>query len=115
MKRKKPTKTFLLHILESIARIEHDMENIRSVENLRSEETIQDAIVRRLEIIGEAVKNIPADFKGGYPEIDWRRIAGMRDVIVHEYFGVDLRLIYKISTENIPDLKEKIQNILRKI
>ncbi len=63
MKKKKPIKTFLLHILESIARIKHDMANIHSVQDLRIEETIQDAIIRRLEIIGEAIKNIPADFK----------------------------------------------------
>ena len=114
-KGKKPIKTFLLHILESIARIERNMEKIGSVEDLLAEETIQDAIVRRLEIIGEAVKNIPANFKKDYPDIDWKRIAGMRDVIVHEYFGIDLKLIYKISIKNIPDLKEKIQKILRDI
>ena len=115
MKRKKPVKTFLLHILESIARIDHDMKNISSVEDLFKEETIQDAVVRRLEIIGEAVKNIPTDFKKGHSDIDWKRISGMRDVIVHEYFGIDLKLIYKIAKENIPDLKEKIQEILKEI
>lgn len=115
MKIKKPIKTFLLHILESIVRIEHNMEKINSLEDLLSEETIQDAIVRRLEIIGEAVKNIPADFKKNYPDIDWKKIAGMRDIIVHEYFGIDLKLIYKIATKNIPDLKEKIQKILKEI
>lgn len=115
MKRKKPIKTFLLHILESIARIDRDIGKIHSVQDLRAEETIQDAIIRRLEIIGEAVKNIPADFKKDYPGVDWKGIAGMRDVIVHQYFGIDLKLIYKIATERIPDLREEIEKMLKEI
>lgn len=91
------------------------MKDISSTEDLLKAETIQDAIVRRLEIIGEAVKNIPANFKKNHPDIDWKRIAGMRDIIVHEYFGIDLKLIYKIATKNIPDLKEKIQKILKEL
>jgi len=57
---------------------------------------VQDAVLRRLEIIGEAVKNIPDDFRAKYPDIPWRQIAGMRDVLIHAYFGVNLRRVWKV-------------------
>ena len=81
---------------------------------MQSEEK-QDATVRRLEIIGEAVKNLEKSFKKKYPEVEWAKIAGMRNIIVHEYFGVDLKLTYKIVKASIPDLKNKISKILKEM
>lgn len=69
--------------------------------------------IRRLEVIGEAVKNIPKTFKEKHPEIEWKKIAGMRDMLIHEYFGVDLKLTYKIVMESVPELKKRISIILK--
>jgi len=68
--------------------------------------------LRRLEVIGEAVKNLPLDFREKYPNIDWKKIAGLRDVLIHAYFGVSLERIWVIVKDDLPDLKKKIKKIL---
>ncbi len=72
----------------------------------------QDAVLRRLEIIGEAVKHLPDGIRENHPEVPWRRIAGMRDIIIHEYFGITLEMIWVVVTEDLPKLKAPIQQIL---
>lgn len=72
----------------------------------------QDSVIRRLEIIGEAVKNLPEDFKASRPEIPWQKIAGMRDNLIHEYFGVDADLVWNTIKQDLPELKRKIEQIL---
>jgi uncharacterized protein with HEPN domain len=74
----------------------------------------QDAVVRRLEIIGEAVKNIDKHFKERYPIIEWKEIAGLRDILAHEYFGVRLDRIWGIVQRDLPTLKGKIKIIMDK-
>lgn len=64
-----------------------------------------DAVLRNIEIIGEAAKNIPNHIRKKHPGIPWRRIVGLRNIVIHEYFGVDLENIWKIITENIPEVK----------
>ena len=75
---------------------------------------IQNAVIRSIEVIGEAVKNLPKDFKSKYAEIPWNKITGMRDKIIHHYFGVDLETVWKVVKENIPELKNNIKKILKK-
>jgi len=84
---KKDTKIFLEHILESINLIEEYMQDKTKTEFLETKQ-LQDAVIRRIEIIGEAVKNIPDDIKEKYKDIPWRNIMGMRDILIHQYFGV---------------------------
>lgn len=71
--------------------------------------------MRALEIIGEATKNIPAEVRNQYPDIPWRSMAGMRDKLSHQYFGVNLEVVWKTSTEDLPQLRTKLQIVLEKI
>ena len=71
-----------------------------------------DAVVRNFEIIGEASNRIPDDFKTEHPEIEWRRIVGFRNRIIHEYFGIDYENLWRIKNENIPTLSEFMEQIL---
>ena len=109
---KKDPKIFLLDILDSVENIEKYTKNITKdqfFDNLQ----VQDAVVRRIEIIGEAVKNLPNEVRKKHPEIPWKDIAGTRDVIVHDYSGIDIDLVWEIVHDNIPKLKKQIANILR--
>ncbi len=111
---KKDPKIFLEHILESVKEIERNIKGMAE-DDFFDSTTIQDAVVRRLEIIGEAVKNLPDSFKNKYPKIPWKKIAGTRDVLIHEYFGVDADLVWKIANKNIPQLKKQISELNKKL
>ena len=102
------------HILDSIAAIESFSKNMKK-EKLISSRLKQSAIVREIEIIGEAVKNISKNLKNKHPEIEWKEIVGTRDKMIHHYFGVDLNIIWNIIKINIPDLKEKIAKIKKEL
>jgi uncharacterized protein with HEPN domain len=104
---KKDPKIFLEHILQCIEHIEDYTEGITKKQFLKSVQ-LQDSIIRRIEIMGEAVKNIPRHVKDRYPDIAWKEIAGMRDILIHEYFGVDLGLTWKVATKNVRQLKNRM-------
>ena len=108
----KDPKIFLQHILESINCIEDYTKNLSEYDFLSSMQ-IQDSVFRRLEIIGEATKNIPDDFKAIYFHIPWRKIAGMRDKLIHEYFGVDKELVWETVQLFLPELKQEIEKLLK--
>lgn len=107
---KKDCKIFLAHIIESCRAIEKYTEGL-SKENFQQNEEKQDAVIRRIEIIGEAVKNLPLDFRKQYPGTNWRGKAGMRDVLIHDYFGVDLNLVWG-TIQELTAFKEGVVKIL---
>ena len=110
---KKDPLVFIKHIRDSINEIDSFTKNV-SKEKFIEEKLIQNAVIRSIEVIGEAVKNLPKGFRSKYTEIPWNKIAGMRDKIVHHYFGVDLVTVWKVIKESIPELKNNIKNILEK-
>lgn len=114
MKSEKNPRIFIEHILESIAEIERNANGL-SGKNFLKLITIQDAAIRRLEIIGEAARNIPESFRSKYPEIPWKKIAGLRDILIHEYFGVDLDLVWKIIRKDIPQLKKQLMELEKEL
>jgi len=105
---------FVRHILECIERIEKFMGGVSKTSFLKNEEK-QSAVMRQIEIVGEAVKNIPQSFKKNYPEIPWKDIAGMRDKLMHHYFGVNLETVWKVMREDIPNLKQKLLKINKEL
>lgn len=104
---------FLLDMLEACRRIEAFVEGISYGEFLDDIKT-QDAILRNIEILGEASKKISNVLKGKYAEVEWKKIASTRDKLIHFYFGVNLEIVWDIVKKEIPKLKEKISKILEK-
>jgi len=105
-------KLYLDDILEAAKRIEKYTEGL-SIERLKKNALVLDGVVRNLEIIGEATKNIPVQVREKHPEIEWRKIAGLRDILAHEYFGIDLEVVWDIIKNKLPALKERIRRILK--
>jgi len=111
---KKNPSTFIVHIIDSINLIEEYLLD-KTKDDFQESLPLQDMTMRRLEIIDEAIKNLPQEFKNDYPDIPWKRISGLRDKLIHEYFGVDLELTWNILVRDLPELKIKIQKILLEI
>lgn len=109
---KKDPLVFLQHILKSVEQIEKEVENF-TFERFSENITIQDAVVRRLEIIGEAVKNLPINIKDKYPEVPWLKIAAMRNKLIHEYFAVDIDLVWSVVKDEFPTFKKEIKKIIK--
>src|SRR3989338_4693026 len=103
---------FLRHILDSILAIENAVRDISRDDFIESR-LIQSAVMREIEIVGEAVKNLSHQLRNKYKDIPWTKIAGMRDKLVHHYFGVDLDIVWDTIEQKIPELKNQIEVILK--
>ena len=75
----------------------------------------QDAVIRQLEIIGEATKRLAPELRSQYSQVPWRRIAGLRDVLIHDYMGVDLAAVWEVTQRDVPALQKQLQAILREL
>ncbi|CCI35127.1 MAG: DUF86 domain-containing protein [Microcystis sp.] len=105
---------FLQDILEAICQLEKMTQDL-SFEEFSTKIEIFLSAVKLIEIIGEAVKNIPDEVRVNYPNIPWKNIAGMRDKLVHEYWAIDEKVVWKVIQNNLPQLKRIIISIIEKL
>lgn len=110
--RKRNYNLYLKDIVDSIEKIIEYTEKL-SFKKFSDNELVIDAVVRNFEIIGEASKNIPSRIKSSYQNIPWKEMAGMRDKVIHEYFGVDLDIVWKTIKTRLPNLKISLKNVMR--
>jgi uncharacterized protein with HEPN domain len=101
---------YLLHIQDSINQISEYTKEGREV--FFSSRLIQDAVIRNLEIVGEATKQLASDVKAKQPLIPWKQIAGMRDMLIHDYFGVDLNIVWGVVENRLPELEKAVKVLL---
>ena len=104
---------FLEDILNSINLIEEYI-GILEFKEFKQSRMVVDAVIRNFEIIGEAAKNIPADIQNKYPEVPWRKMNNLRNLISHVYFGIDYEMIWEIVKNNLPENKSEIIKIIEK-
>ena len=105
-------KVYLEDIVESLDIIKEYVTDIKEEDFLNNRQ-LQDAVIRRFEIVGEATKQIPDSFRNKHPEIPWRKMAGLRDVLIHSYFGVSIGRIWKMITSDLDKTAKKISDIMK--
>ncbi len=102
---------YLEDIVESGTRIQRYLGELTPDAFARDQKTF-DAVVRNLEIIGEAAKRVPAEVRAKHPQVEWRKIAGLRDVVAHEYFGLETETLWDLAASKVPALVEQVKHIL---
>ncbi len=110
----KSPKIYLEDILTSISRIEEYVEDL-SFEKFSKDQKTIDAVIRNLEIIGEAAKNMPENFTENHGELPWREMISMRNKVIHEYFGIDINILWQTVKEDLPGLKTLVKELLNSL
>jgi len=105
---------YLNHIIDAISRIEEYVHGL-TYDDFIENYLIQDGVIRQIQVIGEATKKISDNTREKYPEIPWKDIAGMRDKLIHDYFGIDLDAVWDTVEKDIPVLKDEIQTIIKEL
>lgn len=103
---------YLRHILDEVVYLNRQTPGLSKAQFL-ADETLKRAFARSIEIIGEATKQVPGDIRQKYPNIQWRAMAGMRDRLIHGYFGIDYEIVWDVAINKIPELQQEIEEILR--
>lgn len=103
---------YLRHILDAIATIEEYLLGVDE-DKFMDTRLIQDGVIRQIEIIGEAVRHVSKDIRDAYPEIPWQDAAGMRDKLIHGYFGVDIEEVWNTARDDLPVLQEQVKRVLK--
>ncbi|GAI48394.1 unnamed protein product [marine sediment metagenome] len=106
----KDDRVFIRHILDEVAFIIKEGKGL-NYEDLVSNETLKRAVIRSLEIIGEATKNLSEDFRKKHPDIEWRELAGLRDKLIHHYFGINWKRVWDVIKNLIPEIEDKLRKI----
>jgi uncharacterized protein with HEPN domain len=101
---------YLGHILEAVERIL--AYSVEGEVSFRRDAKTQDAIIRNLQVMGEAVKKVSPEVRAAYPDIPWKDIAGLRDRVVHDYFGISLDIVWDVVRNHVPPLREKLRTVL---
>lgn len=108
----KDESVYLRHILDAIKKIQFYTTGGRK--EFFQNTLIQDAVIRNLEIIGEAVRNLSVEFRRRHPEVPWRSITALRNVLIHEYFGVELEIVWRVVQRRVPRLRRYVEMLLAK-
>ena len=103
---------YLLHILDAINTVAEYLYGVDE-EKFKATRLLQDGVIRQIEIVGEAVRHISKDIRKSYPEVPWQDVAGMRDKLIHGYFGVDIEKVWDTAQEDLPILKQQVIGILK--
>lgn len=104
-------RSYLLHIRDCLARIREYASEGR--EAFFADSKTQDAIIRNLEVIGEAAKNLSLTTREAWPDVPWKRIGGMRDLLIHHYFGVKLETVWEVIEQDVPRLQDSVDRMLK--
>lgn len=108
---KKDISFYVYIMLESISYIGDFIKDL-DWETFKDTVMTQDAVLRRITIIGEATKSVPDDVRSRYPDVPWKKIAGMRDKLIHDYMGVRLKRVWEVCTEDLPPLEDRLKEVL---
>ena len=104
-------RVYLDDIVEAAEHIEEYTSGL-SVEVFSRDRKTRDAVLFNLQVVGEAIKKVPEEVRSRHPDVEWKKIAGLRDILVHEYFGIDVDIVWDVVANKLPDLKLQIEKIL---